>query len=163
MTTGSENAETDWTVTVTEPLPNCPSVQEAWKKIATLTKWPEWRSESKMRGKGVVTTLVPPATEPLKADDEYTVHVGLMKIHCRVLESGGNEKMVFDSTGLALCGLVKARFRFTIMLKDGVVEARAQEKISSLACLMPPKQTLENEHRHTFKELNASFSQSQHT
>ncbi len=88
-----------------------------------------------------------------------------MKIHCHVLESsvpgtGTSEggEMVFDATGVALGGLVKARFTFTVFRSEaGVVMARAQEKIMSLSLLAPSKETLENEHRHTFRDLNDSF------
>lgn len=159
-----ENIE--WTVMVTEPLPNCPSIEAAWNKIAAQTKWSEWRSESKMRGNDVSTILVPPATEPLKTGDEYIVKIGaFMKIRCRVIASTApgatdnkNGEMVFDASGRAIGGLVNARFRFTIFMgEDGVVMARAQEKIMSLPFFVPPKETLESEHRHTFKDLNASF------
>jgi hypothetical protein len=155
-----------WTVTVVEPLTNCPSIEAAWERIATQTKWGEWRSESKMRGKNVTTTVVPPATEPLKNGDEYVVKVGwFMKIHCRVLESsspgadfGEDSEMVFDAMGVALGGIINARFRFTIFRgKDGVVMARAQERITSLPLITPSKETLANEHRHTFRDLNESF------
>jgi hypothetical protein len=158
--------DVDWTVTVIEPLPNCPSVEAGWERIATQTGWEEWRSESKMRGKQVSTTVVPPATEPLKTGDEYIVKVGrLMRIRCRVVESsslgavsGDDSEMVFDAMGVALGGMVNARFRFTVFRdKDGVVMARAQEKMLSLPLLTPSKRTLENEHRHTFKDLNDSF------
>jgi len=159
-------SDVDWTVTVIEPLPNCPSVEAGWKKIATQTKWGEWRSESKMRGKEVATTVVPPATEPLETGDKYIVKVGrFMKIRCRVLESsspgtasGEDGEMVFDAIGVTLAGIVKARFRFTVFRgEDGVVMARAQEKMISLPLLAPSKATLESEHRHTFKDLNDSF------
>lgn len=157
-------ADVDWTITVTEPLPDCPSIEAGWERIATQTKWGEWRSESKMRGKDVTTSVVPPATEPLQAGDEYVVKVGRsMKIRCRVLESsvtatGEDGEMVFDATGLALGGVVRVRFRFTIFRgDDGMVIARAQEKIMSLPFLVPPKETLESEHRHTFRDLNRSF------
>ena len=159
-------ADVDWTITVIEPLPNCPSVEAGWERIATQTKWGEWRSESKMRGKEIVTTIVPPATEPLNAGDEYIVNVGrLMKIHCRVLESSSlgtasseDSEMVFDAVGVALGGIVNARFRFTLFEgKDGMVMARAQERIISLPFITPTTRTLESEHRHTFKDLNDSF------
>jgi len=159
-------ADVNWTITVVEPLPDCPSVQAGWERIATQTKWGAWRSESRMRGKQVATTVVPPATEPLKRGDEYVVKVGrLMKIRCCVLESsslgtasGEDGEMVFDAIGVAFGGLVKARFRFTVFKdQDGVVTARAQEKIVSLPLLAPSKATLESEHRHTFKDLNESF------
>ena len=159
-------ADVDWTVTVTEPLPDCPSVEACWEKLAIQTKWGEWRSASKMRSKDIVTTLVPPATEPLKTGDEYVVRVGrFMRISCRVLESSspGNAtaaggEAVFDATGVALGGIVKARFRFTIFRgDDGVVMARAQERIMSWSLIAPSRETLEGEHRHTFKDLNASF------
>ncbi len=159
-------ADVSWAVTVTEPLTNCPTVQAGWERIATQTKWDEWRSESRMRGKDVATSLVPPATEPLKTGDAYVVKVGrAMKIHCRVLESSSpdaaaaeDDEMVFDAMGVALGGILKARFRFTIFRgEDGTVIARAQEKITSLPFLTPRKETLENEHRHTFKDLNKSF------
>jgi len=118
-----------------------------------------------MRGENVVTTVVPPAMEPLQAGDEYIVTVTpMLKIYCRVLESssdsgGESVVMVFDSIGRALCGLVTARFRYTVFRAgDGVIAATAQEMISALPFLAPPKkETLEKEHRHTFKELNASF------
>jgi hypothetical protein len=159
-------ADVNWTVTITEPLPDCPSVAAGWERIASQTKWGGWRSESRMRGKDVATTLVPPATEPLKTGDKYVVRVGIfMKIHCRVLESsspgaatGKEEELVFDALGVALGGIVKARFRFTVFRdEDGMVMARAQEKIKSLPFLTPSKETLESEHRHTFKDLNKSF------
>ena len=159
-------ADVSWTVTITESLPDCPSVAAGWERIASQTKWGEWRSESRMRGKDVATTLVPPATEPLKTGDEYVVRVGRsMKIHCRVLESsspgaakGKEDEMVFDAMGVALGGIVKARFRFTVFRgEDGKVMARAQEKIRSLPFFTPSKETLESEHRHTFKDLNKSF------
>jgi hypothetical protein len=160
----AELVEVDWTVTVTEPLPDCPSIEAGWERIATQTRWGEWRSESKMRGMDVTTSVVPPATEPLQAGDKYIVKVGrFMRIRCRVLESSGTAtsedgEMVFDATGVALGGIVKARFRFTIFKDDdGIVMARAQEKIVSLPFLAPPKQTLESEHRHTFRDLNRSF------
>lgn len=155
----------DWMAEVTEPLPDCPSVRAGWERIATQSKWGEWRFESKMRGPNVTTTVVPPATEPLKTGDEYVARIGkFMKIHCRVLESSADdtpregEEMVFDAKGTSLGGLVKARFRFTVFRgEDGVVMARAQERIDSLSFLVPPKETLENEHRHTFRDLNKSF------
>ena len=156
----------DWTVTVIEPLPDCPSVEAAWLKIATQTEWGEWRTESKMRGKDVTTTVIPPATEPLKTGDAYVVNVGrLMKIRCRVLESsspcaasGQDAEMAFDALGVAMGGMVNARFRFTIFGgNNGVVMARAQEKIMAPPILAPSKETLEGEHRHTFRDLNESF------
>jgi len=158
--------DVDWTVTVTEPLPHCPSVEAAWERLATQTRWQEWRSESKLRGRGVITKVVAPATEPLQMGDEYVVQVGrLIKVRCRVVESsppasagGENLEMVFDATGVALGGIVKARFRFTIFkTEDGIVMARAEEKMRSLLFLSPSGTTLESEHRHTFKELNKSF------
>ncbi len=156
--------EVDWTVTVTEPLPDCPSVAAAWERIATQTTWGTWRSESKMRGPDVATVVVPPATEPLRAGDAYVVKVSrFLTIRCRVLASSGDatderEEMVFDAAGVALGGLVRARFRFTVFRsEDGVVMARAQERIASLPLVGPSKETLANEHRHTLRDLNASF------
>lgn len=160
-------ADVDWTVTVTEPLPKCPSVEAGWERIATQTGWGEWRSESKMRGGDVRVTVVPPAIEPLRAGDEYVVKVGrFMRIRCQVLESsppgaatGDGGAMVFDATGVALGGLVRARFRFTVFRgPDGVVMARAQEKIMSLSVLAPSAEILSEEHRHTFRDLNNSFA-----
>ena len=162
-------SDVDWTVTVIEPLPDCPSVEAGWEKIATQTRWGEWRSESKMRGKEVATMIVPPATEPLKMGDEYIVKVGrFMEIRCRVVESsslgtasGKDGEMVFDAIGVTLGGIVNARFRFTVFRgKDDVVMARAQEKMTSLPLLAPSKGTLESEHRHTFRDLNDSFRSS---
>lgn len=159
-------AAMNWTVQVVEPLPSCPSVEAGWAKIATQTKWGEWRSETKLRGKEVATTVVPPAAEPLKTGNEYIVKISrFMRIRCRVLESsslgtasGKDDEMVFDAIGVALGGVVKARFRFTVFRgKDGTVMARAQEKMISLPLLLPSKETLENEHRQTFKDLNDSF------
>ena len=157
-------ADVDWTVTVTEPLPDCPSVAAGWEKIATQTTWGEWRSESTMRGKDVTTSVVPPATEPLQTGDEYVVKVShVLRIRCRVLESSGapmgeDGAMVFDAMGVALAGVVRARFRFTVFRgDDGVVMARAQERITTLPLLAPAKEALEREHRHTFRDLNGSF------
>jgi hypothetical protein len=72
---------------------------------------------------------------------------------------------VFDSVGVALCGWVQARFRFSFWVQsdDGSVMIQAQERITTpCPCLAPPKETLENEHRHTFQELNKSFLHTQH-
>ena len=165
-TTKASATDVDWTVTVTEPLPDCPSVEACWEKLASQTTWGEWRSASKMRGSDVTTSLVPPATEPLTVGEEYVVRVGrFMRIRCRVLEStaggsvdGTDGEAVFDAMGVALGGLVKARFRFTVFRgEDGIVMARAQERIMSLSVLAPARETLEDEHRHTFRDLNASF------
>ena len=157
-------ANVDWTVSVTESLPDCPSPKAGWEKIATQTKWGEWRAESKMRGKNITTSVVPPATEPLQTGDKYVVKVGrILRIRCRVLESSGivtsdGGDLVFDAMGSALGGLVRARFRFTIFRgEDGMIMARAQEKIMSLPFLVPSKETLECEHRQTFTDLNRSF------
>jgi hypothetical protein len=61
------------------------------------------------------TKVTPTAREPLKTGDEYIVKVGgLMKIVCRVLEASSGKEMVFDSTGTTSCGLIQARFRFTV-------------------------------------------------
>ena len=159
--------DVDWTVTVVEPLPDCPSVEAGWERLATQTRWGEWRSESKMRGPGVTPTLVPPATEPLKAGDEYIVKVSrFMTIRCRVLESspsattvGEGGGMVFDEVGVVMGGVVNARFRFTVFNDtEGMVTARAQEKMFTLPFLLPSRETLESEHRHTLQDLNASFS-----
>ena len=156
----------DWTITVDEPLPDCPSVRAGWERIATQTKWGEWRSESKMRGKNVTTTVVPPSAEPLETGAEYVVKVGrLMKIRCRVIESpyrstgaGGDGEMVFSAKGVALAGIVKAHFRFIFSrAEDGTIMGRAQEKFVSLPFISPSKETLENEHKHTLRDLNASF------
>ena len=57
-------ADVDWTVTVTEPLPDCPSVAAGWERIATQTTWGEWRSESTMRGKDVTTSVIPQPRSP---------------------------------------------------------------------------------------------------
>lgn len=164
VTAGPDAVE--WMVSVTEPLPDCPNVRAGWERVATQSNWGEWRSESKMRGPNVSTTIVPPSTEPLKAGDEYVARIGrFLKVRCRVLESsepasttGEDERMVFDAIGSSLGGLVRARFRFTFFRsEDGVVMARAQERIDSLSFLVPLKETLENEHRHTFRDLNKSF------
>jgi hypothetical protein len=159
--------EVEWMVTVTEPLPDCPSVEAGWERIATQTRWGEWRSESTLRGPGVTTTLVPPAAEPLRAGDEYLVTVSrFMTIRCRVLESshagpleGDGNEMVFDAVGVVLGGVVNARFRFTVFTGDeGTVTARVQERMFTAPFLLPSTQTLESEHRHTLRELNRSFS-----
>ena len=119
-----------------------------------------------MRGKDVATTVVPPATEPLKTGNEYVVKVNrFMKIRCTVLESSSlgtpsaeEGERVFDAMGVALGGLLTARFRFTVFRGEGdIVMARAQEKLISLPMLLPARETLESEHRHTFKDLNDSF------
>ena len=157
--------DVEWTTTVTARLPNCPGVLTGWEMLASPTRWPEWRSPSEMRSADVVTTLVPPAREPLQAGDEYVVKVSrYMCIRCRVLESSAssvrepNAEMVFDAVGLAMGGLVKARFRFTVFTgDDGSVMARADEKVDSLSFLSPNRETLGNEHEHTFRDLNASF------
>ena len=153
-----------WTVTVTEPLPDCPSIAAGWERLATHTTWGAWRTESAMRGKNVTTTVVPPATEPLQTGDEYVVKVGhLLRIRCRVLESTATPSsedgaMVFDALGVALGGIVRARFRFTVFRgDDGVLMARAQEKITTLPFLTPRTATLASEHRHTLRDLNTSF------
>ena len=157
-------ADVGWTVTVTESLPDCPSVAAGWERVATQTTWGAWRTESAMRGTNVTTTVVPPATEPLRTGDEYVVKVGrMLRIRCRVLDSSGvstgeDDAMVFDAMGVALGGIVRARFRFTVFRgDDGVVMARAQEKITTLPFLAPRKATLASEHRHTFRDLNRSF------
>ncbi len=158
-------ADVDWTVTVIELLPDCPSVEAGRERIATQTRWGEWRSESKMSGSEVATTVVSPATEPLKTGDQYIVKVGgFLEIRRRVLESpslgtasGDDGEMVFDAMGVALGGIVNARFRFTVFRgKDSVVMVRAQEKMISLPLLAPSRGTLESEHRHTLKDLNDS-------
>lgn len=163
----AEPDEVAWTVTVTEPLPHCPNVRAGWERIATQSAWDEWRSPSQMRGESVDVKVVPPAVEPLSDGDEYVVKVGrFMTIRCRVLESTGpgassdddRADLVFDALGIALGGLVKARFRFTIFVgPDGVVMARAQERIMSLPVLVPSAQTLASEHRHTLRDLDRSF------
>jgi hypothetical protein len=111
-------------------------------------------------------------TEPLpdgpsvQAGDDYVVKVGRwMTVRCRVLEStspGAStrepDEMVFDAQGTALGGIVRARFRSTVFRDTGgVVMARAQERIVSLPFLVAPKETLEREHRQTFRDLDASL------
>ncbi|KAB7739776.1 hypothetical protein GA707_20070 [Nostocoides sp. F2B08] len=67
--------------------------------------------------------------------------------------------MIFDAVGVVLGGVVNARFRFTVFNDtEGTVTARAQEKMFTLPFLLPSKETLESEHRHTLKDLNASFA-----
>lgn len=157
--------DVDWVVAVTEPLPECPSVRAAWTRLATQSTWHTWRPPSRMRGKGVTTTVVPPATEPLTTGDAYVVRVNrFLTIRCRVLESpsrtptADDDEMVFDATGVALGGLVRARFRFTVFLDDdGTVMARAQEGMVALPMLRPSTATLESEHRHTLRALRESF------
>lgn len=155
-----------WLVTVTEPLPDCPSVHAAWARIATQSTWGSWRSRSKMRGPDVVTTVVPPATEPLQAGDAYVVQVGRwLRIRCRVVASSAPDAAtsddaarVFDATGTALGGLLRARFRFTLFRESGgPVMARAQERLDALPFLVPSRETLANEHQHTLRDLNLSF------
>jgi hypothetical protein len=164
VTASIPTPEVMWTVTVTEPLPDCPSVAAAWERIATQSTWGTWRSESKMRGADVTTVVVPPAKEPLRAGDAYVVKVGrFLTIRCRVLASsvdatGQHDEAVFDAAGVALGGLVRARFRFTVFRGDeGGVMARAQERVASLPLVGPSKESLSNEHRHTLRDLNASF------
>ena len=71
---------------------------------------------------------------------------------------GEDGAMVFDAIAVALGGVVRARFRFTVFRgDDAMVMARAQERITTLPFLAPAKETLEREHRHTFRDLNASF------
>ena len=135
-----------WLVTVTEPLPDCPSVRAAWARIATQSTWGSWRSQSKMRGPDVVTTVVPPATEPLQAGDAYVVRVGRwLRIRCRVVESSAPDAAtsdeaarVFDATATALGGLLRARFRFTVFRQPGgAVMARAQERRAAVPRPVP--------------------------
>jgi hypothetical protein len=112
-----------------------------------------------------------------------------MSVRCHVLESPGPpadgddedpDEMVFDAAGTSLGGLIRARFRFTVFKSppkgegDGsttaplaaaaatpVVMATAQERIDSpLRFLVPPARVLEGEHRHTFRDLDASFAPS---
>jgi len=49
-------SDVDWSVTVVAPLPHCPSVAAAWERIATQTRWSEWRSESKIPGSDASTS-----------------------------------------------------------------------------------------------------------
>lgn len=166
-TTVSAPNDVAWLVTVTEPLPDCPSVHAAWTRIATQSTWGSWRSESKMHGRDVVTTVAPPATEPLLAGDAYVVNVGRwLRIRCRVVESlapdaaaaSDEPALVFDATWTALGGLLRARFRFTLFRQPGgPVMARAQERLDALAILLPSREALANEHRHTLRDLNLSF------
>ena len=91
VTTSAAPPEVDWTVSVTEPLPDCPSIAAAWERIATQTTWGTWRSESKIRGPDVTTVVVSNATEPLHAGDPYVVKVSrVLMIRCRVLASSGD-------------------------------------------------------------------------
>jgi len=120
-----------------------------------------------MRGPDVVTAVVPPATEPLQAGDAYVVRVGRwLRIRCRVLESSAPEAAaasneaarVFAATGTALGGLLRARFRRTVFRQPGgPVMARAQARLDALPFLVPSRETLANEHRHTLRDLNLSF------
>lgn len=65
---------------------------------------------------------------------------------------------VFDAMGTALGGLLRARFRFTVFRQPGgPVMARAQERLDALSFLLPSRETLANEHRHTLRDLNLSF------
>ena len=166
-TTVSAPNDVAWLVTVTEPLPDCPSVHAAWTRIATQSTWGSWRSQSKMRGPDVVTTVVPPATEPLQAGDAYVVNVGRwLGIRCRVVESSAPDAaaasdepaLVFDATGTTLGELLRAPSRFTLFRQPGgPVIARAQERLDALPFLRSSREALANEHRHTLRDLNLSF------
>ena len=154
-------ADVDWTVTVTEPLPDCPSVEACWEKLATQTTWSEWRSPSKLRGADVITTNRPPSDGTPQGGrrvrrEGREVHEDPLS-GARAVLSGYHRarwrEAVFDATGVALGGIVKARFRFTVFRgEDGVVTARAQERmrIAWSSVLAPSRETLEDEHRHTF-------------
>jgi len=144
MTATPNNEMEDWTVTLTEILPNCPNVQAAFEKLATPTQWDKWRPPSPLRSAKERTTIVSSSTadstntnktdgathsasEPLSCGDEFVVHVDpWMKVVCRVVESSAPLSQehktkksdattrVYATTARALGGLVQAHIRFTV-------------------------------------------------
>ena len=67
-------------------------------------------------GRNVVTSVVPPVTEPLQAGDDYVEKVGRWMNRCRALASsspgapaGERDAMVLDAQGTALSGIARAR------------------------------------------------------
>lgn len=155
MAASTPASEVDWLVTVEEPMPDCPDCQAAFAKIASPSKYGDWRSSLVAKAK---VTIVPPAVEPMKTDDEMKSRFGCITSSATVVESKSTEDdCVFDIFGQCCCGLAKGRLRFEIYKKDGVVTGKVQEKQYGCSCLLPPKGTVEKEHRTMLKELNDTF------
>lgn len=133
----------DWIVDVTEPMPDVKSCEAAYKVLASITEWKDWRSSDFAKFK---VTLAEGVSEPLQTGDEYYIQMApLVTTTGKVVESGrGDEEnhYVFDIAVSPLFGLVHGRVRFTIFEKDGVVMGRAQEKQSGLLKLCFPSLTL---------------------
>ena len=148
----------EWFVTVEEPMPDCPSCEAAFRKVAAPTKMKEWRTSEFAKAK---IALKEGVKEPLKTDDEYAASFGPFSFQMKVLEAVTSDdvdgEFVLDTTGTGCCGLVTGRLRFSVYKKDGVVTGKAQEKPSGCSCVFPSKTKMEKEHTTMFQELNGTF------
>lgn len=76
-----------------------------------------------------------------------------MKIGCHVLESSSGKEIVLDSIGTTCCGLILARFRFTVLGKGRGRYCQGPGKNKgSPPCFAPSAPALKIMHRHTFKD-----------
>ena len=153
----SANKE-EWTVEVDVPLPHCPSAQAAYEKLASPTKWKEWRSSEFVKikcqaGKGV--------SEPVKTNDEWFFYPFIFTFTNKAIEAEAtDDTAVMDAVGRGLFGLMHARLRFDVYKNDkGEWMGKAREKHMRGRWMFPKDDVIRGEHRTMFQELDKLFEE----
>ena len=153
-----ENTVENWYVEATHPLPNLPSIDEAYIKLASPSKWIEWRSSDFAKGKN---TALDGAKEPFKQSNKNQVKLGPITITIEYTEvTKTSDELIIDTIGTAFFGFMKSRLRFHIYkdLQTGKFVGKAQENPTSMKWIFPSPKKIEMEHVTMFKELDALYA-----
>jgi hypothetical protein len=146
------------TISVSAAIPNFPNAAAVYEKLASPSKWKEWRSKKhsiKLLG-GTETK------EPLEKDAEFIFGMGIMRCTLKVLDCSGSSTtdgalLLFHECGGSFWfGLGKAHMRTEIATdNDGVVTVTVTETQSGM--IKPPEKEMREANETMLKDLNISF------
>lgn len=140
------------TLTVTAPLPNCPSAEAAYEALASPSRMHEWREQF------ALLNIQTSSSEPLHTNDSYVISVPMCcskyaSLTMYMIEGKvfpAEEKMVIDFVGKGFCGMLNSRLTITVFKRDGIWMGQAQEIVFRNRWLFTPSDV---EHLVMFKGM----------
>jgi hypothetical protein len=135
-----------WVITVKEKLPDAPSPEAVFVKLASPTTWKDWRSESNQ------ASLAEGVTEPIPTGGNYSLKIGFLWVNVDVTSCSN---MCFETKGSAFFGLVQATGKFSVKKEGADIVVELEER--QTGWIKPPKDGAIRANKLMIEELNKSF------